>query len=248
MSTYVLIHGAWWGSWSWEKLVPHLERQGHTVIAPDLPGYGGDATPLANIVLQDYVNYICTILDARQEPVILVGHSRGGIVITQVAEHRPDKIAALVYLCAFLPRNGESLLQLAQQDTETIIFPHLTFAEDRGYVAFNDEDHTAVKEVFCGDCSDEDVARVMPRLVPDALAPVVTPVQTTDERFGRIPRVYITTLHDKVIGPALQKQMYTAVPCQQIIALKTSHSPFISAPEELARQLTAIKVLEQQTV
>jgi pimeloyl-ACP methyl ester carboxylesterase len=240
MATFVLVHGSWFGSWCWEKVVPLLEQQGHRVAAPDLPGYGQDQTPPREITLQHFADRVCRVLDAQAEPVVLVGHSRGGVVITQAAEYRPDKIQTLVYVCAFLPRNGESLLQLAQQDRETLIFPHLTFAEDRGYVAIKDEGSGAIKEVFCGQCSDLDLARATPRLVPDPLAPVVTPVHTTEANFGRIQRVYIECLRDRAIGPGLQRQMYTAVPCHQVISMDTDHSPFLSAPEELAAHLISV--------
>ncbi len=239
MSTYVLIHGAWFGSWCWERVVPLLEREGHTVLTPDLPGYGGDATPLADVTLQSYAERVCQVLDAQAAPVILVGHSRGGIAITQAAEYRPDKIATLVYLSAFLPRNGESMSQLAQQDTAALTPPHLAFARDHGSVAF-EGGAAAVKEVLCQDCADDEVARAAARLIPDALAPWGTPLQTTEERFGRIPRAYIQTLQDRGITPALQRQMYTAVPCQAVVTLDTGHASFYAAPADLALRLSAL--------
>lgn len=78
MSTFVLIHGAAHGGWCWYKVVPLLEKQGHTVLAPDLPSHGRDKTPLAAVTLQLYVDSVCKLLDEQQEPVILVGHSMGG--------------------------------------------------------------------------------------------------------------------------------------------------------------------------
>jgi pimeloyl-ACP methyl ester carboxylesterase len=239
VSTYVLISGSWFGSWCWEKVVPLLERQGHTVVAPDLLGYGGDTTPLTDVTLRSYAERVCQVLDAQAEPVILVGHSRGGIAITQAAEYRPDKIATLVYLCAFLPRNGESMAQLAQQDTAALTPPHLAFAEDQSSVTF-EGGAAAVKEVFCQDCADGDVARAAARLIPDALAPWGTPLQTTEERFGRVPRAYIQCLRDRTITPALQRQMYTAVPCQTVVTLDTGHAPFYAAPADLAMHLDVL--------
>lgn len=242
MSSYVLVHGAWFGSWCWERVVPLLQEQGHTVEAPDLPGYGQDRTPPREITLQSFVDRVCEAIDRQSEPVILVGHSRGGIVITQVAEQRPDRIGALVYVSGFLPRAGESLLHLAQQDRETAIFPNLTFVEDQGYIAFKD-DAAAVKEVFCGDCADADIVAIKSRLMLEAFAPAVTPVQTTDEHFGRVPRVYIACLNDRAIGPSLQQQMYTATPCEQVITMNTSHSPFYAAPTVLAAHLHATSTM-----
>src|SRR5262245_17861037 len=100
MSTFVLVHGAWHGAWCWYKVVPQLTQAGHTAIAPDLPGLGRDRTPLAEISLDRWTEAICEIVDAATEPVVLVGHSRGGIVISEVAERRPARVATLVYLTA----------------------------------------------------------------------------------------------------------------------------------------------------
>ena len=115
MSTYVLIHGAWHGGWCWTHVTPLLEDHGHTVLTPDLPGHGSEDFSLADITLQSYVDAVCEIVDSQPEPVILVGHSMGGMVIAQVAEARPHQIRTLVYLAAFLPRDGEVSNHLVQQ-------------------------------------------------------------------------------------------------------------------------------------
>ncbi len=107
MSTFVLVHGGWSGGWTWEKVVPLLEEAGHQVEAPDLPGHGDDRTPIPQVSLQGYADRICRVLDAQPEPVVLVGHSSGGLVISQAAEQRPDKVKMLVYLAAFLLRDCE---------------------------------------------------------------------------------------------------------------------------------------------
>ena len=237
MATYILTHGAWHGAWCWDKVVPLLQRQGHAAVALDLPGHGNDKTPIAQVSLQAYADRVCGVLDAQSEPVVLVGHSMGGIVITQAAEQRPQKIKTLVYLTAFLLRDGESLLQVAQGDTEAQVLPNLIMAPDQSYATVRDD---ALKDVFYGDCSDEDVARARSLLVPQAAAPFATPVHTTAENFGRIPRVYIECLNDRAISPSVQKKMYAALPCQKVISMDTSHSPFFSAPEALAAHLASL--------
>jgi pimeloyl-ACP methyl ester carboxylesterase len=171
------------------------------VGAPDLPGHGRDKTPIPEISLQAYTDRVCQILDAQSEPVILVGHSMGGLVITQTAEYRPRKIRTLAYLSATLPRNGESLLQLAEGDKEALVLPNLIMAEDKTYATLKDE---VIEEAFYGDCSDEDVAGAKSLLVPQAAAPFTTPVHTTEENFGRVRRVYISCLRDKAITPAMK--------------------------------------------
>jgi pimeloyl-ACP methyl ester carboxylesterase len=237
MSTYVLIHGAWHGAWCWKNVIPFIEKEGHKVVAPDLPGHGKDKKPIPEITLQAYTDRVCQILDEQTEPVILVGHSMGGVVITQTAEYRPEKIKKLVYLTGFLLQNGEFLLQHAEPDTEALVLPNLIMAEDQSYATVKEE---ALKEAFYADCSDEDVEFAKSQLVPQAAAPLATPVSTTEENFGRVPRVFISCSRDKAISPSIQEKLYKALPCEKVITLDTSHSPFFSAPEELADHLLSI--------
>jgi pimeloyl-ACP methyl ester carboxylesterase len=204
----------------------------------DLPGHGEDRTAIREITLAAYTKRVCDTLDAQVEPVMLVGHSMGGIVITQVAEERPEKIQTLVYLTAFLPQNGESLLQIARLNVDSLLMPNLMANEEQGYLTF--KEGAPLKEIFYGDCPDEDVARARSLLVPQAIAPMATPVRITAEHFGRVPRVFIECLRDRTITPDIQKMMYTATPCQTILSMETSHSPFFSAPQELVRHLTEL--------
>ena len=108
MSTFVLIHGAFGGGWNWDPVRGPLERAGHAVITPDLPGQGDDQTPLSEITLDSYCSRVLEVLDRETEPVALVGHSLGGISISQAAEYRPERIKVLVYVAAFLLPNGSS--------------------------------------------------------------------------------------------------------------------------------------------
>lgn len=234
MSTFVLIHGSWHGAWCWYKVIPLLEGAGHRVLALDLPSLGSDKTPISEVSLPTWTDSVCRVLDAQTEPVVLVGHSRGGIVVSQAAEARPGKVKTLVYLCAFLLRDGETLLQVAQSDAASKLGSNLIIDEDKGYVTVRED---ALKGSFYRDCSEEDVALARLLFQPEALAPLVTPIQITEQNFGRIPRVYIECLRDEAIGPALQKQMYGALPCQRIVSMDTSHSPFFSAPEELVAHI-----------
>jgi pimeloyl-ACP methyl ester carboxylesterase len=237
MATYILIHGAWHGGWCWDKVAPLLKKKGHKVEAPDLPGHGKDKTPIREVSLQAYADRVCKILDEQSEPAILLGHSMGGIVISQTAEYRPEKIKTLVYLTAFLLQNGESLLQVAGGDTESLVLPNLVMAEDQSFATVKEE---AIRQVFYGDCSNEDMARAKKLLVPQAAAPLGTPINITEKNFGRIPRVYIECLRDRAISPSVQKKMYKTLPCRKVFPLDTSHSPFFSAPEVLVGHLVSL--------
>jgi pimeloyl-ACP methyl ester carboxylesterase len=237
MSTYVLVHGAWHGAWCWYRVASQLRRAGHTVIVPDLAGLGKDKTPIAEVSLARWTEDICEIVDAAPEPVILVGHSRGGIVISEVAERRPDTLAVLVYLAAFLLRDGETLLQVAQTDGTSLALPNLVVGSDGTYCTVRED---ALKEVFYGECPDEDLTLAKLLLAPEPMAPSITPVHVSHVNFGSVPRIYIECHRDNAIPLALQRAMQANVPCQKVLSMDTDHSPFFSAPEALVADLTAL--------
>jgi pimeloyl-ACP methyl ester carboxylesterase len=237
MSTFLLIHGAWHGGWCWRKVVPLLEAKGHRALAPDLPGHGDDRTPAASVTLKNYVTRICEVAAAQSEPVILVGHSLGGVAITQAAENCPAKIAALVYTCAFLPRNGDSLMTWARQDPESMVNPRTMDPQPDGTIKFKLE---FSRDAFYANCSSEDIQFAQPRLLAQAGAPFETPVETSAERWGKIPRYYIECARDRAITLALQRAFQIHSPCRQTFSLDTDHSPFFSTPEKLVEILSLI--------
>jgi hypothetical protein len=98
----------------------------------------------------------------------------------------------------------------------------------------------ALKDVFYGGCSEEDIALARLLLAPEAMAPWATPISISDRNFGRVPRVYIECLRDKAMPPALQKKMYTALACQKVISMDTDHSPFFSAPDAVVTHLLSL--------
>jgi pimeloyl-ACP methyl ester carboxylesterase len=236
MSTFVLIHGAWHGAWCWRKVSSRLEKLGHRVLAPDLPGLGEDATPLSRVSLKLWTEHVARILDAQDEPVILVGHSRGGIVISEVAESRPDKIRSLVYLTAFLLRDGECLFDHARHPS-SLVPANMVMAPDKRSSTIREE---SLREVFYAQCSDEDVALARRLLRPEPTAPLATPLRLTASSFGRVPRIYVECLRDRAMTPVMQRQMYTATPCREVRSLDTDHSPFFSAPDALTEHLHAL--------
>jgi pimeloyl-ACP methyl ester carboxylesterase len=237
MSTFVLIHGASHGGWCWYKVVAALEKHGHTVLAPDLPGHGKDKTPVADVTLQRYVDCVCKLLDTQREPVILVGHSMGGGIITQVAEERPDRIKWLVYLAGAMPQNGQSMFERFKNDTTSASLANFVVAPDQLSASFREE---GIREAFYEDCSEEDIALARLLLVPQAMEPISVPVKISEAKYGRVPRAYIECLQDRALTPPFQKLLYTGTPCQKVISINTSHSPFFSAPEELARHLMTL--------
>jgi pimeloyl-ACP methyl ester carboxylesterase len=234
MSTFVLIHGAWFGAWCWNSTKALLEQAGHTAIAIDLPGHGEDQTPVAEITLDTLVERVGQTLTTQVEPVILVGHSMGGIVLSQTAEKYPDQIERLIYVAAYLLQHGESLLQVSTTDADSQIGSYLVPDPDHGLIGIRPE---ALKAIFLHDCPAEVVAEAEERLRPDLIAPQATPLHLTESNFGRVPRTYITTKLDRVVSPNLQKQMFTALPCDRVLEIETGHSPFAAAPDKLVALL-----------
>ena len=237
MSTFLLIHGAWHGAWCWKYVTPLLQDAGHKVIAPDLPGHGNDDTPYKKVTLEKYVQSVCNELDKLEEPVILVGHSMGGIIITETAERRPDKIQSLVYLCAFLPQNGESLASMEERNPQPAVQPNLVPAKNGITATVQDE---KVVDLFYHDCTDADIAFAKQHLCPQALGLLNTQVTVTDANFGRIPRYYILCTEDRALCLELQNEMVNAVPGTKTFSLASSHSPFFSMPDKLADILIGI--------
>ncbi|HEX8983598.1 MAG TPA: alpha/beta hydrolase [Ktedonobacterales bacterium] len=115
MATFVLVHGAWHGGWCWQKVTPFLAAAGHEVYAPTLTGLAERASELSpNIGLDTHVQDIVDLLvDKDLHEVILVGHSYGGMVITGVVDQAPERIAHLVYLDTFVPRDGDSMVSVS---------------------------------------------------------------------------------------------------------------------------------------
>src|SRR5437660_11413889 len=111
MATFVLVHGAWHGGWCWQKVIPFLEAAGHEVYAPTLTGLAERASELSPAVgLDTHIQDVVGLLQEKNlHGVILVGHSYGGMVITGVVDAVPERIAHLVYLDTFVPRDGESM-------------------------------------------------------------------------------------------------------------------------------------------
>jgi pimeloyl-ACP methyl ester carboxylesterase len=234
MSTFVLIHGAWHSGWVWERVAQQLRSAGHTVHAPDLPGHGEDKTPVQEVTLQAYVRRALNLIDSCPETVVLAGHSMGGLVISQAAEQRPGRIRALVYVCAFLLKNGQTLVEEASKDTAALVMPNAVFSPDRKSVTLRPE---ILREVFYGDCSEEDYRRARSLLVPQATGPFATALHLSEKNYGSIPRVYVECVDDRAITLPAQRAMHQAVGCDRVFTLQSSHSPLFTKPTELVEAL-----------
>jgi pimeloyl-ACP methyl ester carboxylesterase len=232
MANIILVHGGCHGGWCWDRVVPLLEARGYTVSAPDLPGTAGDGHPLRDVTLADRTRFIGDLVARQSEPVILVGHSMGGAVVSCAAECMPDRIGAAVYLAAFLLKDGENMWAAAGRIPKPP--PDLIISEDGKVNRIGD---TSLKELFYNTTPPEWRERALQRVTEESLAVASTPIQVTEARFGSVPRFYIETLRDKAIVPPLQRLMQADWPCERVLQLDCDHSAFYSMPEALAAHL-----------
>jgi len=230
----ILVHGAFSNGFVWGHVAGRLKAAGHDVVAIDLPGRPGNPMAADQVSLDLYRDTVVAALNEAEGPAILVGHSFGGIVVAAAAEQAPEKIKTLVFLAAYLPQNGDSLLSLAQQDPDSKIGPHLTIDKDKGIAVV---DYAARAELFAND-GPAPLKEKLPDLILDEPAgPLVAPVQVTEARFGQVDRIYIHTGMDQVISPALQAKMIARSPVRRTVTLQTGHLPFLTDVEGTAEAI-----------
>lgn len=237
MKTFILIHGSWHSAWNWHLVVPLLKKAGHKVIAIDLPGMGRDKTPIQDVRFAATVEKICRLIDEQEDNVILVGHSKNGIMISQAAEFRADKIEKLVYLAAYLVPDGKTQREYSVQDTGGVLKPYVTqYPETNSHTL----QPVIYKEGLYHDCDDHitELAKVL--LSHEPVESGIVPLHLSEEKFGSVPRYYIECLQDRAVTPFIQQKMYTETPCKKVYSMDTSHSPFFSRPGELCNILLEI--------
>ena len=232
----VLVHGAYGGAWCWTRVVGPLEAAGNTVETLDLPGAGDDRTPVEEVTLEACAARVVDVLARSDEPALLVGHSMGGVVITQAASNAPERVASLAYVCAFMPANGQSLLDLTRlpEGQNDMIQANLVVEGDPP-VAFLPPEATAA--AIYNRCDAETIAWAVERRRPQPVAPFATPVAIDDAILAAIPRSYVFTAYDQSIPPELQRRMIAEHPCRKVFELEADHAPYFSAVDGLVDAL-----------
>ena len=222
----VLVHGAWHGPWCWERVTPYLDSARVPWVAPDLPSCARASTG-ANEV-EDNVA-VRGALDALpgEEQAILLGHSRGGRVITEAGTH--ERVGHLVYLAAFLGDENE--------DVASYISPEL-------YQALNvsEDGTTAVKaelgaDVFYNECNATDFSWAAQRLRSQGH----NPFEGSSELAWRVkPSTYVVCSRDNAIPASGQRKM--AARATTVVEWSTDHSAFANRPELVAALLIGLSV------
>ncbi|MFD3702111.1 alpha/beta fold hydrolase [Nocardia sp. NPDC058658] len=230
----VLIHGAWAASWVWNPIIGTLTDAGCATLAVDLP----DVDPDQTTELDSNVDHVVAQIADFAGPIILVGHSGGGLTATAVAEHIPERITGIVYVAGMMLPSGMSFEELRSE------IPGMptplgieVFLEPAGAVPGSVVPADAAVAVFFHRAPPHHAVAAARRLRPQPDAGRMMTPHWTPERYGVIPRLYIEAVHDRTIPLALQRHMQLRTPGARVVTLDSDHAPQMSAPGELAKAL-----------
>jgi len=233
MPDILLVHGSCHGAWAFRDLLPALTDLGYSARAIDLPGHGNNPHPIQDITLDLYAD---AILDAIDKRAIVLGHSMAGFPISAAAEKAPHKIERLIYLCAYVPRNGVSLTDMRKEAPRQPILEGVERTADG--LGMNILAHKA-RDLFYQDCSDADVEFAIANLCTQAIKPQATPIQIGDP-YASVPKSYIRCTQDQTIPPEHQLTMVADWNQKDVYDIARSHSPFFSDPVGLAALIAQI--------
>lgn len=220
-ATVVLVHGAWHGGWCWDKVTERLDAAGVRSVALDLP-----MTSLA-----DDVAVVEAALEAVAAPIILCGHSYGGVLISEAGGHRD--VRHLVYLCAFALDEGRSAANAVDDELPPTDLGDSFRIDDQGFVTL---DRGGARRAFYLDCDPVDADAALGRLRPIALACLTD--TTTTAAWRTTASTYAVCTDDRAVHPSLQRVL--AGRCTNVLEWPTGHSPFLSRPELVADLLIGL--------
>ena len=236
--TYVLVHGAWADESAWGFVRNQLAVQANVVVV-NLPAHGIDLTPATAVSLNDYVKNVTDVINQQSGKVILVGHSMAGVVVSQVAENIPSKIDKVIYVSAYLPKNGEDVLSLSGQDQLSKVGGALEFTPDYSAASIKKE---MIAPAVCADCPDYMKEVLVKYHKAEPAKPLGEKVSLTAKNFGSVPKYYIHTSRDAAVGYDLQKQMVKDNgTIKQTFLMNTSHLPFVVQPQEFLKIISTIQ-------
>jgi len=226
MTHFVLVHGAWGGGWVWDDLVTHLEKDGHrATVVEQLPSSGRDPAALGD--LRADAERVREVVRDAGEPVVLVGHSYGGMVVTELADD--PNVAHTVYLAAFRPQRGQSVLDLLGDGPP----PPWIVPRDDGTMAVS-QDVEVVRAHLCPELPAPEAEQFIGRLGLQSVASLATPSTAPEPAH---PVTYLVCEQDRAVPPEAQEAM--AAGADRVVRLATSHMVQFTMADRLAAELAA---------
>jgi pimeloyl-ACP methyl ester carboxylesterase len=227
----VFVHGAFVrdGAWWWSRMEPELKELGLGSQAVELPSCGPSEDGLGDLYADS--DAVRAVLDEDDEPVLLCGHSYGGVVITDAAAGHPN-VRHLIYITSFLPDRHESLADFSAEEPAPFLDPG-----DDGTVGVRAE---LLPPLFMQDCDEDAVAEGLSRVTRQSGA--VFGQLPRAVAWRTIPSTYVVCADDLATSPELQRAQ--ALRAGRVVELATGHHPFISRPDLLAAVLGEIAAAE----
>ena len=218
-ATVVLVHGAWHGAWCWDLVVSRLDDAGVPNVAVDNP-----SVLLLSSTLHDDADNVQLVLDEIDGPVVLVGHSYGGAVVTDAGMH--DAVAHLVYIAAFALDGDESCMENALLGDVGLDLIS-AFKIDDGVISL---DPDGARAAFYHDCPDDVAAASVGLLRPQSLNAMAGVPRSIAWRAK--PSTYVVCTDDRALPAEMQRS--AAARAGTVVDMAASHSPFLSRPELVA--------------
>jgi pimeloyl-ACP methyl ester carboxylesterase len=237
---FVLVHPAWHGAWFWKKVTPLLREKGHFVSTPTLTGLG-ERSHLARpeIGLEAHVTDVVNVLKHEDlRDVILVGHSSSGAVITGVADRAPERIALVVYLDAFVPDDGQAVLDLVTPERRQMM-EELVQSEGHGWLLprFAPPPWETIVRDMWGVVDSGDVRWMLERLVPTPAGHFRDPARRTNPAAQKLPRTYIRCRQFKNSRFDMHAEMARRTAGWQYRELPAPHHAAVTMPDQVANLL-----------
>jgi pimeloyl-ACP methyl ester carboxylesterase len=232
MATVVLAHGAWSAAWAWKKMRPLFRKAGHEFFSPTYTGLGERAhLARPEVDLSTHVQDVLAVLEIEGlKEVTLLGHSYGGMVATGVADKAADRIARVVYIDAFAPKDGQSLFDLLGPKGE---------AHMRAGAAKDGDGWKLPLNPMPPDTSPEDAAWAVPKRRPQPIKTFEEKIKLSSGKFP--PRHYI---YAKKNGPGDVFRQFAEraknEPGWTHHEIDASHNPHITCPDVLMALLSNI--------
>jgi pimeloyl-ACP methyl ester carboxylesterase len=240
MSTFVLVHGAWQSKGTWDLLVPLLEKQGHRVLTPVLSGLGTDQDRLSpEITLRQHVEDVSLELLRVSEQVVLVGHSYAGMIVSGAAETNRDQVARLVFLDAFIPEDGQSVLDLLPPEIGAY-FRDIARQHGDGWRLPGGEGQLDLWGLKPGEAR----AFVRARLCDFSLRCFEEPLSLPANRKAGIPATFVSGVAEAYPG----KPFFAPFAAKardsgwQVVEVDTGHDCHVERPDEVANILLSAAV------
>lgn len=235
MATFVIVHGAFGGAWSWNRLVvPSLRQAGHSVFAVTLTGLGERAHLASpDVCLETHIQDVVNVLFYEDlHEVLLVGHSYGGMVITGVADRVPERLAQLVYLDAAVPADGQALVDQFGPERRREVTER---AQREG------DGHSLLPSDMQADDPAAIVAWATPRRRPQPLRSFTDPLRLTHGETS-LPRAFVYCAGGRAPDSpqAMRAARLKADPRWRYFELTAGHNLHYSAPDQTVAILTEL--------